>query len=256
MPPERLDLALWRDVRSYLLGYLHGLPVDAVKAKVACVICRDMDLDIKGLPPTTPPASDAGSNDGGDGDEGGNSNGGSDGGRAPARERAFVLPCGHLVGEDCWRLYCAFTTTEAEAEGDVPNFKCPVCRFSLRVEWCGCSINVALLPRAQNDDVVPDDVSMEEVIHRIPRTKSEGGPFQIFCSCFYKYYHHQFEQQQVTTTLARGLGLPDNHAPLQAMTMPDLINLFRELELLLRGPHWFATPVSEQYYNLVPDYDG
>ncbi len=102
----------------------------------------------------------------------------------PWTEYALVLPCGHLVGDQCMRTWRKHQERDT---GRPP--RCPLCKYSLQFKGCGHAITGVLAPVYPCDDV-----------GQVPLTVPEGGRVPDQCHDCEK---RDYIDVEVTCRLAR-----------------------------------------------------
>lgn len=108
--PQTISTCLWLEVKGHIEN-----PRRNVRVEAECVICQSNRLDIRGL-------------------------------KIPEgvqTEEAVVIPCGHLIGKDCWEAY-ERSRSALRNNGDPV---CPVCRDNRHLPKCadGCIISAYYL---------------------------------------------------------------------------------------------------------------
>ncbi|KAK3353767.1 hypothetical protein B0T25DRAFT_568954 [Lasiosphaeria hispida] len=138
---EREVIVYWPTLKSRIIAG-GPLPPPIVK----CIICAQ-ELGMVGIAPVEP---------------------GSPQGPAGEREGVVLLPCGHVCGSRCARTWAQFSRN---SNGDGYG-RCPVCRFVMRFEGCGCHAEPEPLPPFGPSDNRAD-VTAE--MHLLPETVPGGG---------------------------------------------------------------------------------
>ncbi|KAK3332326.1 hypothetical protein B0T19DRAFT_473238 [Cercophora scortea] len=140
---DRQEESLWHKIKAYLFSPQTGTPAPYAQ----CNICMSAELQIHGIPPTSPsPSSDL--------------------------KRGTVLPCGHMLCTDCYiRLRASNLVALQLRPHTNPRLECPMCKFPLTFPSCGCQIRGYQLPR--------DGVAA--VCDCVPATIPEGGSVPDRC---------------------------------------------------------------------------
>ena len=83
--------------------------------------------------------------------------------------RASISPCGHMFGDSC-----IYKMLNSDQNSDKKS-ACPICRLSLKHEFCSHAIEGAAMPhRWEADDQLQD-------MEKLPLTVSEGGKLSSSC---------------------------------------------------------------------------
>jgi len=172
MDTNRVEMSLWRDLKAHILSGSPG----PVPPKISCVVCQDYEIIINGLHSY----EFLSSNLGGD------------------WEYLCVLPCGHMLGDECLRGLISSTSQEpVDEDGFPPPLRCPVCRFELIFKPCGhkidpCQLAMAVISRemkarmTQAGQTQSKKARLEHIVRDdMPLTTTEDAYRDLVCSkCF------------------------------------------------------------------------